>query len=175
MPDAADDAPLILTAMLDDASQARFERERQRHFPPARNLIPAHVTLFHHLPGPEHAAIDAELAAACRRQAPEPFAVTGLRPLGRGTAYALHMPKVAALRERLVAAWRPWLTAQDRQAWRPHVTVQNKVSLQEAKRLHAELLAGFVPASGTVEGLCLWRYLDGPWEALRRFPFAASA
>ena len=158
--------------MLDEASQARFERERMQHFPARINLIPAHVTLFHHLPGAELAAVDEALTAVCRSQATVPFSVTGLRFLGRGTAYALHMPEMEAVRRGLAAAWQPWLTAQDRQGWRPHVTIQNKVPPDEAKRLHGRLLAGFTPQDGTVAGLKLWRYLGGPWQALGAYGFA---
>ena len=45
--------PLILTLALDDLSFARFDALRREHFPPTLNRIPAHVTLFHHLPGEE--------------------------------------------------------------------------------------------------------------------------
>ncbi len=168
------DAPLILSAVLDDASQAWFEAQRQRHFPPDRNFIAAHVTLFHHLPGRQQIAIDGHVAAACRAQPPARFTTTGLRTLGRGTAYTLEMPAVAALRQRLAGTWQTWLTAQDRQGWRPHVTIQNKVTPAEAKRLHGALLASFAPADGAVTGLALWRYCGGPWEAVRHYAFAGN-
>ena len=84
------------------------------------------------------------------------------------------MPEVAVLRHRLAAMWRPWLTAQDRQGWRPHVTIQNKVPPDQAKRLHATLLAAFAPGCGTVTGLALWRYIGGPWEALDQYGFAGK-
>ena len=47
----------------------------------------------------------------------------------------------------------------------PHVTVQNKVAAAEAKRVYAELLAGFAPFEAEATGLHLWRYLGGPWES----------
>ena len=37
-----DAAPLILTLGLDAATQAWLEAMRRAHFPPARNLVPAH-------------------------------------------------------------------------------------------------------------------------------------
>ena len=163
--------PLILTAWLDEASQERFDRERQRHFPSRINFIPAHVTLFHHLPGAQAGAIEAGLAEVCRAQPAEPFSVAGLRHLGRGNAYALAMPGVSRLRARLAAEWQAWLTAQDRQPWQPHVTVQNKVSPAEAKQLQAVLQQGLFPHEGVVTGLLLWRYVGGPWEALGRWRF----
>ena len=57
-----DTAPLILTLALDAATQSWLESMRRAHFPPARNLVPAHVTLFHALPGDQAAAIGAALA-----------------------------------------------------------------------------------------------------------------
>ncbi len=167
--------PLILTAWLDPASQERFDRERQRHFPSKLNFIPAHVTLFHHLPGAQAEAIGQRLAELCQAQPPEPFTVTGLRFLGRGNAYALAMPGVSRLRERLAAQWQEWLTAQDRQPWQPHVTVQNKVTPAEARQAQAMLQQGFIPQDGVVIGLLLWRYLGGPWESTARQRFAGRS
>ena len=167
-------APLILTAVLDPASQARFERERQLYFPPSRNLLPAHVTLFHHLPGDRQADIGRELQTACLVQAAAPFTATGLRFLGHGTAYLLDMPAVAAFRGRLAAGWSQWLTPQDRQRWQPHVTVQNKAAPDAAKRLHGDLLAGFTPQSGMVTGVRLWEYLGGPWKSLGHHAFCGA-
>ena len=158
--------------MLDPASQAHFDRLRARYFPSSINYLAAHVTLFHHLPGIHRAAIEARLLELCGLTPPAPFAVTGLRFLGRGTAYVLEVPVVAALRGRLASEWFPWLTAQDRQAWRPHVTVQNKVSPDAARRTHAELSAAFAGHQGHATGLQLWAYAGGPWHDLACAPFA---
>ena len=43
-------APLIVTALLDEQAQEWFDRLRRNHFPPARNHLDAHLTLFHRLP-----------------------------------------------------------------------------------------------------------------------------
>jgi hypothetical protein len=45
------------------------------------------------------------------------------------------------------------------------VTVQNKVTSDAAKALHAALAAGFAPFDVGAEGLRLWWYRGGPWEA----------
>ena len=163
--------PLILTALLDPASQARFEEERQAYFPPALNFIAAHVTLFHHLPGAELATIDRQLGECCRAGAAAPFSTTGLRFMGRGTAYLLSMPAISGLRASLAERWRPWLTPQDRQGWQAHVTVQNKVAPDVARRLHASLQARFSQRDGMVLGLDLWHYLGGPWEKVAQYAF----
>jgi hypothetical protein len=165
--------PLILTAVLDPASQARFEAARQALFPPQRNQVPAHVTLFHQLPGAEEVAVLRGVSTACESPA-SPFATTGLRFLGFGTAYMLEMPGIGAVRQQLARAWDGWLTAQDRRPWSPHVTVQNKAPPDEAKRVHAALLAAFEVERGFVVGLAVWRYLGGPWSLLGSYPFVGT-
>ena len=167
-------APLILTLALDPSSEALFEAQRRCWFPPAQNQIPAHVTLFHHLPGHALADIRASLDGLCAQQRPSSFNATGLRFLGRGVAYALHAPEAAAFHAKLAALWQPVLTAQDRQGWRPHVTIQNKVPPADARALHDRLQGAFVPFSGTVTGVMLWHYLGGPWRREAVFPFGSG-
>jgi 2'-5' RNA ligase len=162
--------PLIVSLLLDDEAQRRFDRLREEHFPRERNHLAAHVTLFHALPGEQVDAVRADLAVAADREAID-VAVTGLRFLGRGVAYTLESPEVTALRGRLAAAWEPWLTPQDRQGHAPHVTVQNKVEPAVARALHDRLLAAFVPYRVRSRGLGLWRYLGGPWEPVSELPF----
>ncbi len=165
------DDPLILTLVLDDLTQGRFERERRQHFPAARNFIPAHVSLFQSLPGAELDAIAARLESL-RGRPRLAVEVTGVRTLGRGCAYTLHSPALDALRGELARDWGGWLGAQDRQGHRPHVTVQNKVSVEEARDTLARLQAGFAPWAAQGVALRLWRYLGGPWEELLDVGFA---
>jgi len=167
--------PLILTLAMDEAAFARFDGERRRHFPEALNHIPAHVTLFHHLPGEEEAGVRETIATQARTQPAPEVSVTGLRFIGRGVAYVLDSADLAAFRGHLATAFQPWLTAQDRQGWRPHVTVQNKVAPQTARDLHAALAQGFEPFRFRAEGVLLWRYLGGPWERVAAMPFGGVA
>jgi 2'-5' RNA ligase len=163
-------APLIATVALDPPAQAFFDALRRRHFPPDRNVLDAHVTAFHALPGEHRDRVIADLDVVAPR-APLPVHVTGVRFLGRGAAYALEGAEVQALRGRLADLWSSWLTPQDQQPWRPHVTVQNKADPARARALHEELLAGFSPWAVTAVGLALWEYRGGPWAAVctRRF------
>lgn len=94
-------SPLILTLRLDDGTQERFDALRRTFFPPERNLIPAHLTLFHHLPGEEEAAIRATLEETCLEREPMTLRVAGPRSLGRGVAYRLESPPLDALRAEL--------------------------------------------------------------------------
>lgn len=165
-------APLILTLALDATSQTHFNELRRHHFPPERNYLQAHVTLFHHLPGEERPAITAELQRLAPGQSALPLQVTGLRFLGRGVAYNLENPQLQQLHRHLQTTWAAWLTPQDQQRLKPHVTVQNKVDPAVARALHQELTAQFVPFMATGTGLHLWAYRNGPWEKLQEFPFA---
>jgi hypothetical protein len=165
-------APLILTLALDAATQGWLEALRQAHFPPERNLVPAHVTLFHELPGERLRDIVDTLARCCAAMpADVPVRLGPPRFLGRGVALEVAAPAVAALRGRLAETWRDVLTAQDAQPWRPHATVQNKVAPQVARALHAALTATLAPREAAAEGLLLWHYRGGPWDAAGRFRF----
>ena len=166
-------APLIVTAALDDAAFAWFEDLRRSHFPPHRNKVPAHLTLFHALPGEREAAVAEVLRAACRRLRPARLEVRGPWSLGRGVAYRLASPELESLRKELAGAFSPWLTRQDQTPFRPHITVQNKVEPSEARELLERLQMEFEPFDILAEGLLLWRYLGGPWEPIERFAFEA--
>lgn len=168
--DAVEQAPLVVTAELDDNARAVLDGLRLRYFPPDRNHLTAHLTLFHAVPGEHSERVAADLAAAARRD-PVPLAVTGPRLLGRGVAVRLDGPPLLALRTDLARRWWPWLTRQDRQKNDLHVTVQKEVEPAAARELHALLAAGGLPAAATATGLALWVYRGGPWEPLDRWAF----
>ncbi|WP_104524270.1 2'-5' RNA ligase family protein [Blastococcus atacamensis] len=163
-------SPLVVTLLLDEAAQARFDRLRAEHFPPERNHLQAHVTLFHALGGEHVDAVLADLRAAADREAFE-VDVTAVRFLGRGVAFALSSAELSGLRSSLARGWDHWLTPQDRQRHAPHVTVQNKVGPAVARALHDRLTSEFVPYQVRARGLGLWRYLGGPWAPVEELPF----
>ena len=167
----AQTAPLILTLQFDEVSAQYFNNLRQEYFPPALNFLPAHVTLFHHLPGEELKAVTAALEQITSGHGSISLRASRLRFLGRGVAYSLESEQLSGLRSRLARQWFSWLTPQDRQPFKPHITVQNKVHPNEARGTLAILTAAFTPRLISGVGLDLWRYLGGPWEHLRRFPF----
>lgn len=164
--------PLILTAEMEDGAQAHFDGLRERHFPPARNWLSAHITLFHALPGVEQEAVERHLAEVTTGCKPIAVAVDGVRFLGNGVAFSLTSPALQTLRALLVQRFEPWLTRQDQQGFRPHITVQNKVSAETARALQSALSDDFSPWDFTVTGLRLWHYAGGPWEPAARFPMA---
>jgi len=164
--------PLVVTLAVDEDAQARLDALRRAHFPPERLLVPAHVSLFHALPGEHVDTVLGDVAAGA--PAPFPVDVTGVRSLGRGCALELSSPDLLRLRARLAAAWEPWLTRQDAQRYAPHVTVQNKVDPAVARALVEQLTASFVPWSMTATGVHVWRYVGGPWKAVATVPFDSA-
>lgn len=166
--------PLIVTAHLDERSFDELDTLRRRHFPRKLNKIPAHVSLFHQLPGEDLGSVSATMTEACRTMRPFEMQPVEWRSLGRGVAIAYEAAELARLHERLSAAWQVWLTAQDRQRFRAHVTIQNKVEPAAARALLETLRDGPEPPTCNVEGLTLWRYLGGPWEHVETFRFGES-
>ncbi len=161
------DAPLIVTLLLDEPTQARFEAERRELFPAGRTAVGAHVTLFHALPAVLRADVEDALGAAADREA---FAVRveEVRSLGRGAAYRLGCPPLVELHAGWQDRWREHLTRQDAQPLSLHVTVQNKVGADEARATVERLRSGFEPWDARGVALELWRYDGGPWTHLRR-------
>ena len=165
--------PLILTAALDAVSGRVFQDLRDRYFPPRLNIVPAHLSLFHHLPGEAQADILDVLRA--EGGSTLPFTAAGLRFLGRGVAVEILCPQLAEARKALESRWAAWLTPQDRQGFRAHVTVQNKVSPAEARTTMEHLSGRVVDLAGTVVGLDLWHYRGGPWERAGEVRWTAPA
>ena len=164
--------PIIVTLAMDEGARARFQSLRDVHFPPALNRVPAHLTLFHHLPGSRVAEVDETVARLCAAREAFDVEVTEVRSIGRGVAYRCASEPLAELRAAIADAFEPDLTRQDAQGWRPHVTVQNKVTPAEAKRTFETLSEGFEPWSFRALGLHVWDYMGGPWRERRTAPFA---
>jgi 2'-5' RNA ligase len=163
--------PLILTLKLDADTFKQLNPLRQAYFPRDRNHIPAHVTLFHALPGDEAAAMQATLEDLAAATAPLPITFPSLRFLGKGVALEIEAPDLLQLRQTLASQWQPWLTRQDSQRYRPHVTIQNKVEPAVARQLYEDLSQDWKSFSGQGEGLLLWCYQGGPWEGVGEFLF----
>ncbi len=166
----ADNAPLIVSALFAPADLAWLDALRRAHFPPERNQLPAHLTLFHHLPP----SIEAELRQRLREavRCPAPLAeAAGPMDLGGGVALRIVAPALMAIRADLAEAFTGLLTPQDAAGWRPHVTIQNKVVRAEALALLRRLDAEFRPRRVVIAGLGVWRYRGGPWEPVSRHMF----
>ncbi len=164
--------PLILTLQMDAASAATFTELRRRHFPPARNWLDAHITLFHALPPGASDQVLQDVAEVAAQTRAFTMRVERVRFLGAGVAFDLTSLAALALRRTLAERWEHMLGRQDKQ-WRGplHVTVQNKVRPEVARALHDELTQDFEPRDVSATGLELWRYFGGPWQAVGIWEF----
>ncbi|HVF83348.1 MAG TPA: 2'-5' RNA ligase family protein [Sphingomicrobium sp.] len=164
---------LIVTAELGAEDFAWLDRQRRAYFPPARNQLSAHLTMFHALPPSAEAEarrVLAQLAAA----APPKALLAGLMNLGRGVAYRVTSEELDAIRAEIASRFHGNLSAQDAQGWRPHVTIMNKADSSQAKSLLKELTISFEPRPLVIAGLALHRYLGGPWEKLGQWSFRGA-
>lgn len=171
----APDAVLIVTLGFDPATFERLDGMRSRYFPPERNFIPAHVSLFHHLPGVHEGDIDATLAEAARASGTIDLAFREVRRMDRGFLIAVDAPMLAEVHARLARSFRAWLTPQDRQPFRAHVTIMNKAEREDAARAFDEVRAGWAPWRGIGDRLLLWEYRGGPWDAVAEYPFSGTS
>jgi hypothetical protein len=161
--------PLIVTAEL-GADFGWLEDLRQRHFPPERNQLRAHLTMFHAIPP----SAEAELRRILQSLATEPqpqARIAGLMNLGGGVAFRIASDELDAIRAEIASRLHGLLTAQDAAGWSAHVTIQNKVPPRDAKALMASIGVRYDGRPLDLPALGLHRYLGGPWETLRTFRF----
>ena len=161
---------LIITAVPGAADFAWLDGQRRAHFPPERNQLAAHLTMFHALPPSLEQEVSAQLKMLAQASRPR-SSISGLMNLGGGVAYRVQSDGLEALRNQIAEHFAGSLTAQDGQGWRPHVTIQNKVPAAQARALFDRLTRDFEPRPLAIHGLALYRYLGGPWEAIGRWPF----
>lgn len=166
----AGQGPIIVTALFGDGDNGWLQELRRAHYPAERNRVPAHLTLFRHLPPRLEPELSRRLATAVAAPAPR-AEIAGIIDLGGGTALRVDSVALEDIRAELADSLHGLLTPQDQAPWRPHVTIQNKVEPRDARRLQQQLRGGFEGRPLTLKGLATWRYVDGPWEPIRTFPF----
>lgn len=164
-------APIIISALLSPADFGYFDGLRRAHFPPERNVLGAHLTLFHHLPPSAAPEVGRALSAETRGVAPPRAMASAVISLGSGVAFRIVSQELDDARARLAEKFAGRLTAQDASPWRAHITVQNKVAPDVARALKAALEAGFRPRPIAFSGLAAWWYRGGPWAPLSTHRF----
>lgn len=162
--------PLIVAAVLGPADLAWLNELRRRHYPPDRNRLPAHLTMFHALPPSSEQEVRQLLSGLASTEAPRAF-VAGVMNLGGGVAFRIASEELDRIRADIAEKLAGLLTSQDRAGWSAHVTIQNKVPPRDAKALIQALGSQFDRRPVKIAGLALHRYLGGPWETLRTYPF----
>lgn len=163
--------PIIITAMMGPEDQSFFNTLRSDFFPPERNYLDAHITLFHHLP-PAHWPEIKRYIVALSREYDAPHAhVDRLLNLGRGVAFHVDSPELMAVRSMMAENFASLLIPQDQSKPRLHITVQNKVKGDIAKQTLELLSAEFEPFPLTILGLSAYYYMGGPWEKIGHWRF----
>ena len=161
---------LIVTAELAPTDFAWLDALRRRHYPPERNQVPAHLTMFHALPPSAELEMRRELGRHAAMPAPQ-ATIAGLMNLGTGVAFRIVSDDLDSIGAEIADHCHGLLGAQDSGGWRPHVTIQNKVKPSEARALLADLEGDFRPRPLGISALALHRYSGGPWMPLARYPF----
>ena len=161
---------LIVTAEFAPADFAWINDLRRRHYPVERNQVPAHLTMFHAI-APSAEAELRQILRTMAEQSPPRAWIAGVMDLGGGAAFRIASDDLDRIREEIAHRLRGLLTAQDSAGWSAHVTIQNKVPPREARALTKALGGQFDRRPVRISGLGLHRYLGGPWETLRTFPF----
>lgn len=169
------DPPLIVTAQLPEDLQGWATGLRNAHFPPERNYLAAHVTLFHALPSFCEPEVIQQVRTLAKEFAPVDARILGIMSLGGGTAIRLESEGILRLRGLIAEHFHGLLTEQDQGGKRLHITVQNKVSKGEAKALQAQLASHVEPRSFCFRGLGVHRYEGGPWTLVDNVKFRGKA
>jgi len=164
-------APIIITAEMGKADQAWANSLRRAHYPADRNLVDAHITLFHHLPPNHLPEIKSRLAALAADYAAPLARVSDVMLLGKAVAFRVDSPELLGMRDDVADAFRGLLVPQDQAPPKLHITVQNKVEPSVAKALQVELSETFCPRPIIISGLAAHYYRGGSWEQIGRWAF----
>jgi 2'-5' RNA ligase superfamily len=162
--------PIIVTALMGTQDFVELDALRHQHFPPERNVLRAHLTLFHHLPPSCEAELLRLLEDEARGNDPQ-ARLSALINLGGGVAFRVESPDLENIRARIAERFASMLMPQDRNPWRAHVTVQNKVKAIEARALFDQLTTDFKRRTLALTGLAAWWYRGGPWEPIAAYTF----
>jgi hypothetical protein len=162
--------PLLITAELPAAVFAWADALRRSHYPPERNRMGAHVTLFHGLPPSAEDEVRRLMTEFARQPAPE-GRVRGLMDLGGGTGFSLESPALLRLHAALAERLHGVIQQKDARPLTPHITVQNKVPRAAARALQAELAGKLWAGPFRFRGLGLSHWRDELWQLSQVFAF----
>ncbi|MEO7364715.1 MAG: 2'-5' RNA ligase family protein [Sphingomicrobium sp.] len=161
---------MIVTAELGAADLAWLDGLRRKHYPPERNQLAAHLTMFHAVAPSAETELRSRLAKLAAGSRPV-ASIAGVMNLGGGIALRVVSDDLDRLRRALAEDLHGLLGAQDSSGWRPHVTIQNKVSASVARDLMQLIEQDFEVKPLRIAGLGLHRYLGGSWEMLGSYRF----
>ncbi len=160
---------LIITLLLDEASQLFFDKQRKLYFPAYANFTNAHLTLFHKLPANEIQV--QEIFEQIFTIDKFDMQVVNIQNNHNFIAYEISSPYLVDIHSTLQIAFSKFLHLKDREILWPHITIQNKVTEYKAKKTHQKLLETFVPFTITAIGISSWFYTKNKWEKQRDIYF----
>lgn len=163
--------PIIITAMMGPEDQSFFNKLRSDYFPPERNYLDAHITLFHHLPPAHWPEIKRYIVALTREYETPNAQIDRLLNLGGGVAFHIDSPELMAVRSMIAENFASLLIPQDQSRPRLHVTIQNKVKDEIARQTFEVLSAKFEPFAISIIGISAFYYMGGPWEKIGHWRF----
>lgn len=161
---------MLITAELPEEVFAWADSLRRAHYPPERNRLGAHVTLFHALPPSAGDAVRSIMTRMSRRPPPK-ARVSGLMDLGSGTALAIDCPELEALHAEMAESLYGLTQPKDSRPLRLHITVQNRVSPGAARQLQKELARDLEPLPFRFHGLGLSLWHRELWRLAHVYPF----
>src|SRR5256885_16345330 len=131
------------------------------HYPPERNQLPAHLTIFYALPPSAEAEVRSRLGEVARQRCPK-ATVAGMLDLGGGVAFRIVSSDLDRIREQLAGDLHGLLGAQDAGGWRPLLTLQNKGAPEDARPPRTTRGSGFVFRPPPIRGPRPPRHADRP-------------
>lgn len=168
--ESAGNKPLLVTAELPGDILSWTDGLRHAHYPPEKNRLRAHVTLFHALPPSSEGEVRRLLSELSKQAAPD-ARITGIWDMGRGTAFDVKSSGMAELHGAMAERFHGLLGWQDDRKLRLHITVQNKVTREAARVLQAQLESAFAPRDFRFRGFGLYAWDEGLWQPIADYPF----
>ena len=163
-------APLLITAELPVDILEWADSLRRAHYPPERNRLRAHVTLFHALPpGVEDELL--QILGYLARSKPPEARISGLMKLGGGTAIAIESPEMTDMHVEISKRMHGLLTDQDSRPLKLHITIQNKVDAAAARALQQQLGPQLRLTRFRFRGFGLYAWEGGLWRPIRSISF----
>ncbi|KAF2434464.1 hypothetical protein EJ08DRAFT_569249, partial [Tothia fuscella] len=148
----------ILTLKTTDKIASKMTHLRQKWFPQARNKLPAHITIFHALPGSQYDRITHFLTTSSQRT--KPFPVSTGKVLKRRNGVAINMGEgereIKSVFAEAKAEFGEFLSEQDK-GFKAHWTIQNKEEDGERVDEAYRDVVDSGEARGAAVGLVLWR------------------
>jgi len=134
---------LLLLAELPPTVRAAADRWRAVLAPPAAGRMPAHISLFRHLPGPSAAMLVADVRRLVRANRAPMLVLQPPRLWDRALVIPVCAPELLAMRDTLADWWAPMILPNEQGTPRLHITLAAGLDRKAAEAALPEVTAGF--------------------------------